>query len=71
MSDRLTKEQGAILSAFTGVLCCGFDDFAEYATRKLGRQIWTHQYPGLADEIKEAARPDFLAIMPEGANLGR
>ena len=70
MADRLTKEQGAILTAFTGVMCCGFADFAEYATRKLGRPIWTHQYPALADEIKEAARADFMAIMPEGANCG-
>lgn len=70
MANRLTKEQGAILTAFTGVMCCSFADFSEYAERKLGRPIWTHQYPGLAGEIKEAARTDFMALMPEGVNYG-
>jgi hypothetical protein len=66
MTGKLTKEQGAILSAFTGKLCGRFSDFAEYAERKLGRPIFTHEYPGLMGDIKEASRADFMAIMPEG-----
>lgn len=66
MTTKLTKEQGAIISAFTGILAGKFSDFAEYAERIIGRPIWTHQYPGLSAQIKEAARADFMAIMPEG-----
>ena len=70
MTDRLTKEQGAILTAFTGLLCGKFSDFAAYAERLLNRPIWTHQFPSLADEIKEAARADFMTLVAEGDTNG-
>lgn len=62
MADRLTKDQAAILSAYTGFLCGDFGDMAEYCEKIMGRPIWTHQYPALADQIREKAKPDFLAI---------
>ena len=54
MTTKLTKEQGAIISAFTGILVGKFSDFTEYAEHILDRPIWTHQYPGLSAQIKEA-----------------
>lgn len=62
---KLTKEQAAIIGAYTGVLAGPFSDMAEYAERKLGRPIWTHQYPAIAAELKAAAKEDFLAICHE------
>lgn len=59
---KLTKEQAAILGAFTGIACGPFSDIHEYCERIMGHPIFTHQFPALAEKIKEAAREDFLAI---------
>lgn len=64
---RLTKEQAAIIGAYTGVLCGPFSDLHEYAERKIGRPIWTHEFanPSLNDELREVCRDDFRAIAYE------
>ena len=61
---RLTKEQAAIIGAFTGIACGPFRDIQEYAEKKFGRPIWTHEFADreLAEELKELAREDFLDI---------
>lgn len=65
---RLTKEQAAIIGAYTGVTVGPFDDIKEYAERKLGRQLWTHEMgtDAFEQELREAAREDFLAVVHDG-----
>jgi hypothetical protein len=65
---RLTKQQAAIIGAFTGIAHGPFPDIHEYAEKKLGRPIWTHQFGSkdLMAELKEAARDDFMAIVHKG-----
>ena len=60
----LTLEQGIILTAFTGILMCPFEDFQEAIQNRLGRPIWTHELgePAIWQEIKEAFTSDFMAI---------
>jgi len=65
MKKQLTREQGIILTGFTGKLCCDFQDFHKDIEKRLGRPIFTHE---LADkelwkEIKEAYKEDFMKIM--------
>jgi hypothetical protein len=64
MPDRLTREQAAIISAYTGTLAGPFNDFHQYAEKVLGRPVFTHEfaYKPTVDELAAAARPDFLAI---------
>ncbi|WP_375264190.1 hypothetical protein [Palleronia sp.] len=65
---RLTKEQAAIIGALTGIACGPFRDIHEYAERKLGRPIWSHEF-GQTDlwvDLKRAAHEDFLAICHKG-----
>lgn len=64
---RLTRDQAAIIGAFTGVCAGPFGDVQEYAERKLGRPVWTHEFAdkAVADEIREAARADFIALVAE------
>ncbi len=64
---RLTKKQAAVIGAFTGIACGSFGDIQEYAEKILGRSIWTHEFalPAVWNELKEAARPDFLALCYE------
>jgi hypothetical protein len=60
----MTNDEAILVTAFTGTLCCKFSDFHEFAEKRLGRPIWTHEMgdPGFFSEIKAAVRDDFLAM---------
>ena len=64
---RLTKDQAAIIGAFTGIACGPFGDIHEYAEKVLGRPVWTHEFasPAVSAQIREASRADFIAICHE------
>lgn len=64
---RLTKEQAAIIGAYTGITASNFSVIHEYAERKLGRPVWTHEFASkeLTAELKDAAKADFLSIVYE------
>ncbi len=70
--SRLTPKQGAIISAFTGILAGGFSDFQEYAEAVLGRVIWTHEFSdkALMSRLKDAARADFQTIAAQQGKGG-
>jgi hypothetical protein len=65
---RMTKEQAAIIGAFTGILAGNFEDMHEYVERVMGRPVLTHEMASKAfnDELKQRAMEDFKAILPEG-----
>lgn len=60
----MTKQEKIIVSAYTGVLMCDFDDVHEYIQRKLGRPVYTHELAGkgIQKEVKEKSHEDFLEI---------
>lgn len=66
-TPRLTKEQAAIIGAYTGYTAGSFGDIQEYAERVLGRSVWTREFASkaLTEELREAAKADFLAICHE------
>ncbi len=53
---------GAIVGAYTGILCGRFHDLHQYVEELLGRPVWTHEMSSLAAEIKEKAKPDFIHV---------
>jgi hypothetical protein len=62
---KLTPDQAAIVTAYTGILSGAFSEFHKYAERLAGRPVYTHE---LADkevwaQLKERSKPDFLAIV--------
>lgn len=61
---KLTKEQAAIVGAYTGYAAGPFSDIHEYAEKKFGHPIWTHQFGSeeFANNLREKAKDDFLAI---------
>jgi len=63
---KLDKEQAAVISAYTGYLLGDFSEMHGYAEKKLGRPIWTHQFPSIREELREAAKEDFISMNPEG-----
>lgn len=60
----MTKWEKVVISAYTGVLMCDFDDLHKYIEDKLGRPVWTHEPASRAvwAEIAEKTKEDFLAI---------
>lgn len=64
----MTKQEKIIVSAYTGVLMCSFEDMHKYIEEKLGRPVWTHELASDAveSEIKAAVKPDFIALCAEG-----
>lgn len=69
--ERLTKEQAAIIGAYTGITASSFSVVQEYAQKKLGRPLWTHEFASkeLNEELKAAAKEDFLAICYQGKGI--
>ena len=65
--NRLTREQAAIIGAFTGICAGPFEDVHEYAEKKLGRPIWTHQFADkqLWADLRAASKEDFMALSAE------
>lgn len=63
----MTKEEAAIVSAYTGILLSEFSDFHKYIEKILNRPVFMYE---LADkeiwvEIKEKSRQDFINIIVE------
>ena len=64
----MTREQAAIIGAYTGIVSGPFADIQKYAERILKRPIWTHEFASqeLRDTLKQAATEDFKALCAEG-----
>jgi len=64
---KLTREQAAVIGAFTGYLVGPFSDMHGYVEGILGRPVWTHEFASeaLSEEIQKAAKPDFMLLAPK------
>jgi len=59
----MTKEEAAIVSAYTGILIGEFSDMHKYVEELLGRPVFTHEFgTGLFEVIKEKSKKDFTSI---------
>lgn len=67
---KLTKEQGIILTGFTGVLMCAFSDYHKDVEKRLGRLVLNFMFgdKDFAEKITELYREDFMAMLPEKEN---
>lgn len=57
----MTKREGAIISAFTGILIGKFSDTHKYIEELLDRPLFTHELAslGMREELKEKSKEDF------------
>lgn len=64
---RLTREQAAVLSVFTGILCGPFEDVQKLGDELMGHPTWTHEYGDkeFAEGLKERVRPRFLELVAD------
>lgn len=58
----MTKREAAIVSAYTGYLIGEFSDFHAYVEEIMGRPIFTHELPNIAEELKWKSKKDFVSI---------
>ena len=64
----MTKQECAIVMAFTGMVMLNGDDFDifhKYVEKIMGRPVWIHELPMLEEKIKEKAEPDFIRLCEE------
>ena len=60
----MTKREGAVLSAYTGILLCeSFDNVHGYITEIMGHPVFTHEIPFLEKEIKKRSEAEFKEII--------
>ncbi len=62
--EQLTREQAAIIGAYTGYLIGPFSDMHKYIEKIMERPVFTHEMADdkIVAEIREKSKPDFLAI---------
>lgn len=63
----MTKQEAAIVSAYTGISLGYFSDMHEYVEKILGRPVWTHEFASkeLTKQIKDKSKQDFCSISIE------
>lgn len=66
--QKLTKEQGIVITGFTGIMACDFGYFHQDLEERMGRPVWTHELGDKAlweNEIKPLYKDDFLAMVKQ------
>lgn len=64
----MTKQECAIVSAYTGITMLTGNDtviYYEYIEKIMGRPVFTHEIPRLQKEIKRRAAYDFKRLCQE------
>jgi len=63
----MTNFEGAVMSAFTGVLLTDFDSFHKYAENILKRPVMSHEFASdlVMHQLKEASRKDMEDIVKQ------
>jgi len=60
----MTKNEAAIVSAYTGILIGEFSNMHEYVEKIMDRPVLTHEMGNkeIANEIKEKSKNDFISM---------
>jgi hypothetical protein len=64
MENNMTRQEAAIVSAYTGILIGRFSDLHRYIETLLDRPVFTHELAdnSLFDKIKAKAKKDFISL---------
>ena len=62
--QKLTREQAAIISIYTGVLCGPFEDMHNKAEDLVGHQVFSTQFGNkiFVEHLKSKVKSEFLAL---------
>lgn len=70
----MTDREKAIVMAYTGIVMLKGDKFKVfhgYVEELFGREVYTHEFLSLHDEIKERSKADFLKLCGESEKIGK
>lgn len=64
----MTKQEAAIVSAYTGYLIGSFDEMHKYVEKIFNRPVFTHEFadPKFAELIKMKCKKDYINIVVKG-----
>jgi len=67
-SEKITEDQGIIMTGYTGIMCCPMDRFHKDAEKRLGEPILAREMatPEFWEKMKRLYRDDFLELLPTG-----
>jgi hypothetical protein len=70
--QRLTREQAAVIGAFTGVPCGPFADIEAYARRMFARPVFVEEFAQrrFVDTLQDLATDDFLDLFAHDTEVG-
>nr|DAV36523.1 MAG TPA: hypothetical protein [Caudoviricetes sp.] len=61
----MTKQEAAVIETYTGICMLTGENrkYAyEYASKLIGKPIFTHEFPMLEEVLREKSKPDFIQI---------
>ena len=60
----MTKREGAIIGAYTGILCGSFSALHEYIEEIMCRPVFTHELAreDVNEELKKRSKKDFILM---------
>lgn len=60
----MTKQEAAIVSAYTGILCGDFNNMHSYIEKLFDRSAFTHEMGDkkFTEQIKERSKMDFINL---------
>ncbi len=63
----MTKQEAAVVGAYTGYLLGDFADMHAYIEKKMGRPVFTHEMASekFMDALREKTKADFVALKVE------
>lgn len=63
----MTKDEAAIVSAYTGYLLGSFDTMHAYIEKVMGRPVWTRDLgcKAFSEALRKASKADFIALKVE------
>lgn len=63
----MTKQEAAIVSAYTGYLIGEFHEMHKYIEKVIGRPVWTHEMASqeFAEQLRAASKDDFISMKIE------
>ena len=61
----VTKREAAVIGAYTGYLLGEIEDLHTYVEEVAGCPVFTHELPGMCDQLKDKIKQHFVAIEVE------
>lgn len=62
----MTKREAAIVSAYTGVFIGELGELYKYLSELIGRPVYTHEMPAVAEKYRSRIRQDFVMLEVKG-----